>query len=311
VDAVNFLIETKRQQDKLDLPDPHDYLADLAAFLRRRSGRPVLLGEVNLPYPDLMQFFGVRDGGGSTDELTMCFDFIGMQAMYLSLARGDAGPLVDALKQRPEPPEDGHWATFVRNHDELTLDKLTDAQRQEVFSRVRARRGHAALRARDPQAAAADARRRPAPDPAWSTACSSRCRAPGALLRRGDRPGRQPRERGPAGRRVPDAVDRPVRGGGFSTAGPVTFPEPPAEGAFSASTSTSATSRATPARCCRSSAPRRARTGRARSSRGARHRCSTPARTAAPVLAHRADVDGVAIVAVHNFADRRSPPRSR
>ena len=133
VDAVPFLIEATRPEDKIALPDPHDYLADLAAFLRRRNGEAVLLGEVNLPYPDLMPFFGARDGGGSTDELTMCFDFIGMQMMYLSLARADAEPLADALRQRPDPPEDGHWATFVRNHDELTLDKLTDAQRQEVF----------------------------------------------------------------------------------------------------------------------------------------------------------------------------------
>jgi trehalose synthase len=134
VDAVPFLLDTKRQQDKVGLPDPHDYLADLAAFLRRRNGEAILLGEVNLPYPDMMSFFGVRDGGGTTDELTMCFDFIGMQMMYLSLARADAEPLADALRQRPDPPEDGHWATFVRNHDELTLDKLTDSQRQEVFA---------------------------------------------------------------------------------------------------------------------------------------------------------------------------------
>ena len=133
VDAVPFLIEAKRPLDKISLPDPHDYLADIAAFLRRRNGEAVLLGEVNLPYPDLMTFFGARDGGGSTDELTLCFDFIGMQMMYLALARADAEPLADALRQRPDPPEDGHWATFVRNHDELTLDKLTDAQRQEVF----------------------------------------------------------------------------------------------------------------------------------------------------------------------------------
>jgi trehalose synthase len=133
VDAVPFLIEPTRPEDKLLLPDPHDYLADLAAFLRRRNGEAVLLGEVNLPYADMMPFYGERDGGGSTDELTMCFDFIGMQQLYLSLARADAEPLADALRQRPDPPEDGHWATFVRNHDELTLDKLTDAQRQEVF----------------------------------------------------------------------------------------------------------------------------------------------------------------------------------
>ena len=133
VDAVPFLLQTVRAEDVVDLPDPHDYLADLSAFLRRRNGEAILLGEVNLPYPDMMPFFGARDGGGTTDELTMCFDFIGMQQMYLSLARGDAEPLAQALRQRPDPPEDGHWATFVRNHDELTLDKLTDSQRQEVF----------------------------------------------------------------------------------------------------------------------------------------------------------------------------------
>jgi glycosidase len=53
--------------------------------------------------------------------------------MYLSLVRGDAGPLTESLRDRPVPPKDAHWATFVRNHDELTLDKLTEAQRKEIF----------------------------------------------------------------------------------------------------------------------------------------------------------------------------------
>jgi trehalose synthase len=129
VDAVPFLLETMGQDDADQLPDPHDYLADLRAFLGRRSGEAVLLGEVNLPYPETMQFFG-----SERDELTMCFDFIGMQRMYLSLARGNAEPLAEALRDRPQPPKDAHWATFVRNHDELTLDKLTETQRQEVFA---------------------------------------------------------------------------------------------------------------------------------------------------------------------------------
>ena len=128
VDAVPFLLETTGQDDAGQLPDPHDYLADLRAFLGRRSGEGVLLGEVNLTYPETMTFFGAE-----RDELTMCFDFIGMQRMYLSLARGNAEPLAEALRDRPDPPKDAHWATFVRNHDELTLDKLTDTQRQEVF----------------------------------------------------------------------------------------------------------------------------------------------------------------------------------
>ncbi|MFI6095788.1 alpha-amylase family protein [Lentzea sp. NPDC051213] len=129
VDAVPFLLEPSGRLDALSLPDPHDYLTDLRAFLNRRNGEGVLLGEVNLPYKDTMAFYGQGVG----DELTMCFDFVGMQAMYLALARKSSGPLQTALQERPHPPRDGHWATFVRNHDELTLDKLPADERQEVF----------------------------------------------------------------------------------------------------------------------------------------------------------------------------------
>ena len=64
----------------------------------------------------------------------MLFDFVGMQAMYLALARGEAEPLRTALEQAPEIPPDCQWGRFVRNHDELTLDKLSDEERQEVFA---------------------------------------------------------------------------------------------------------------------------------------------------------------------------------
>ncbi|MET0765108.1 MAG: trehalose synthase, partial [Blastococcus sp.] len=67
-------------------------------------------------------------------ELTMQFDFIGMQKLYLSLARADAAPLAEALTSRPKLSPDSQWATFVRNHDELTLDKLSDSERAEVFA---------------------------------------------------------------------------------------------------------------------------------------------------------------------------------
>lgn len=125
VDAVPFLIENVDPE----LADPHDFLAGLRAFMTRRKGDSVLLGEVNVPYEDLVTYFG--DGLG--DQVTMCFDFIGMQRAWLSLARGDAGPLASALRERPKPPKDCQWATFLRNHDELTLDKLTEEERQEVF----------------------------------------------------------------------------------------------------------------------------------------------------------------------------------
>ncbi|CAM5454738.1 Alpha-amylase OS=Streptomyces microflavus OX=1919 GN=Smic_79500 PE=3 SV=1 [Streptomyces microflavus] len=133
VDAVPFLLETDGQEDADQLPDPHEYLADLRAFLGRPNGEAVLLGEVNLPYPDTARFFGEPEYCLG-DELTMCFDFIGMQRMYLSMARGEAGPLAAALRERPGAPRDAHWATFVRSHDELTLDKLDDDERAEVFA---------------------------------------------------------------------------------------------------------------------------------------------------------------------------------
>jgi maltose alpha-D-glucosyltransferase/alpha-amylase len=129
VDAVPFLLDTAGSLDAADLPDPHDYLRDLRAFLDRRDGQAMLLGEVNLAYPDVRRFFGDEDG----DELTMCFDFNLMQRLYLSLARNDAAELVKTLRERPDPPEEAQWGTFVRNHDELTLDKLSDAERKEVF----------------------------------------------------------------------------------------------------------------------------------------------------------------------------------
>jgi glycosidase len=131
VDAVPFLIETMGITDGAEeLPDPHGYLRDLRAFLGRRRGDAVLLGEVNLPHQDARAFFGDEDG----DEITMLFDFPTMQATYLALARGDAGPIRTALQGRPQTPSDSQWASFARNHDELTLDKLSSAERAEVFA---------------------------------------------------------------------------------------------------------------------------------------------------------------------------------
>jgi glycosidase len=96
----------------------------------RRSGDGILLGEVNVAFRDQKAFFGGKDG----DELSMQFDFIGMQNLYLSLARQDARPLARALRRRPAVDVESQWATFVRNHDELTLDKLSDKERDEVFA---------------------------------------------------------------------------------------------------------------------------------------------------------------------------------
>jgi trehalose synthase len=132
VDAVPFVVETTGvdAQELQRFHDPHAYLRELRSFVGRRTGDGMLLGECNLPHKDQKTFFGGSDG----DELTMQFDFIGMQNLYLSLAREDVRPLVRAIKKRPTVDVQCQWATFVRNHDELTLDKLSEKERDEVFA---------------------------------------------------------------------------------------------------------------------------------------------------------------------------------
>ena len=130
VDAVPFLLEPTGLPEGA-IVDPHKLLRDLRAYLNRRNGEAVLLGEVNLPAPDQRAFFGDEDG----DELHMLFDFLGNQALYLALARGDAEPLASTLRNAPAIPHTASLGRFVRNHDELSLDKLTDDERAEVFAR--------------------------------------------------------------------------------------------------------------------------------------------------------------------------------
>jgi maltose alpha-D-glucosyltransferase/alpha-amylase len=124
VDAVPFLIEGS-------LEDPHQVLRDLRAFVNRRDGQAILLGEVNLPPREVRRFLGDEDG----DELHMVLDFVGNQALYLALARGSAEPLRQVLRDFPPIPASASLGRFVRNHDELTLDKLSEAERGEVFAR--------------------------------------------------------------------------------------------------------------------------------------------------------------------------------
>jgi glycosidase len=128
VDAVPFLLETDGITESMDVA-PHDWLRDLRGFLGRRRGDALLMGEVNLEYEDVRRFFGDESG----DELDMCLNFNLNQALALALVRKDAGTLVHNLRAMPTLHDDDAWANFVRNHDEWSLDKLTEAERQEVF----------------------------------------------------------------------------------------------------------------------------------------------------------------------------------
>ena len=128
VDAVPFLLETDGIAHPMEIA-PHDWLRELRDFLGRRRGNAMLMGEVNLEYEDVRRFFGSEGG----NELHMCLNFNLNQALALALVRQDAGTLVHSLRAMPSVPADDAWANFVRNHDEWSLDKLTEAERQEVF----------------------------------------------------------------------------------------------------------------------------------------------------------------------------------
>jgi maltose alpha-D-glucosyltransferase/alpha-amylase len=128
IDAVPFLIEQVGGENPA-VTDPHDYLRDLAAFASRRRGDAMLLAEANEPLDKLAGFFGERG-----NQMDMLFSFVVNQALYLSFVRHDATPVADALRSLPPIPPQSQWANFIKNHDEASLDKLTDEERDEVYA---------------------------------------------------------------------------------------------------------------------------------------------------------------------------------
>ena len=179
--------------------------ATLRAFVGRRTGDGVLLGEVNLPHRAAGAVLR-RPGRRRADHAVRLHQRCSTSTCRWPAA--DAGPLAQALTARPAISPDNQWATFVRNHDELTLDKLSDAEREEVFAAFGPDPEHAGLRPRPAPPAAADAGRRPAADPDGLQPAVLPARHPGAVLRRGDRHGGGPRPRRPDGGAHADAVDR-------------------------------------------------------------------------------------------------------
>jgi trehalose synthase len=128
MDAVPFLCEEVGDED----PDPDDgrrWLHALREYAGRRRGDSMLMGEVNVSSGDLAAYF--EDHG---DALHLQLGFLINQRLWLSLARGEAAPLEDLIRTLPVPPPDAGWATFLRNHDELTLDKLSAGERDDVFA---------------------------------------------------------------------------------------------------------------------------------------------------------------------------------
>ncbi len=127
VDAVPFLIEPVSAANSSPGPE-FEWMRSFRSYLSWRSGDAVLLGEANVERKQVSDYFGV---GG----MHMLFNFELNQQLWLALAREDAAPLADALRDTGGIPGADQWATFLRNNDELDLGRLSDEDRRYVFRR--------------------------------------------------------------------------------------------------------------------------------------------------------------------------------
>ena len=125
VDAVPFMIEQEGLKKKVD--DPHELLRALRRAVTWRRGDAILMAEANVEPKDAEKFFD--DGRG----MHLMIDFWTNQHTFLALAKQDAGPIVKALKDVPQPGAGSDWASFLRNHDELDLGRLSKKDRQFVW----------------------------------------------------------------------------------------------------------------------------------------------------------------------------------
>ena len=127
LDAVPYLYERDGTNGE-NLPETHEYLRRVRAEVDARYPDRVLLAEANQWPEDVVHYFG--DG----DECHMCFHFPVMPRMFMSLRREEAKPILEILDLTPAIPEVAQWGLFLRNHDELTLEMVTDEERDYMYA---------------------------------------------------------------------------------------------------------------------------------------------------------------------------------
>jgi maltose alpha-D-glucosyltransferase/alpha-amylase len=126
LDAVPYLFEREGTNCE-NLPEIHAYLKGLRAQLDKSFKDKVLLGEANQWPADVRPYFG--DG----DECHMAFHFPLMPRIFMAIRKEDNAPILEIIKQTPPIPENCQWALFLRNHDELTLEMVTQEERDYMY----------------------------------------------------------------------------------------------------------------------------------------------------------------------------------
>ena len=127
LDAIPYLCERDGTNCE-NLPETHTVIKKIRAALDETYTDRMLLAEANQWPEETAQYLG--DG----DECHMAFHFPLMPRMYMALAQEDRHPITDIMRQTPEIPEGAQWAIFLRNHDELTLEMVTDKERDYLWS---------------------------------------------------------------------------------------------------------------------------------------------------------------------------------
>ncbi|AVU77177.1 Maltokinase [Pseudomonas sp. E141] len=134
LDAIPYLIERDGTNNE-NLPETHDVLKQIRAEIDANYPDRMLLAEANQWPEDTQLYFGDVDAQGlNGDECHMAFHFPLMPRMYMALAQEDRFPITDILRQTPEIPANCQWAIFLRNHDELTLEMVTDKERDYLWN---------------------------------------------------------------------------------------------------------------------------------------------------------------------------------
>lgn len=127
LDAVPYLIERDGTSNE-NLPETHEVLRKIRAELDASFPNRMLLAEANMWPEDTQAYFGAGD------ECHMAFHFPLMPRMYMAIAQEDRFPITDIMRQTPDIPENCQWAIFLRNHDELTLEMVTDRERDYLWN---------------------------------------------------------------------------------------------------------------------------------------------------------------------------------
>ncbi len=127
VDAVPYLFEREGTNCE-NLPETHAFLKEFRRFVEAHDPGRILLCEANQWPQDVRAYFG--DG----DECHMAFHFPLMPRIFMALRRGDATPIRRILEETPSIPDSSQWCTFLRNHDELTLEMVSESDRQWMWN---------------------------------------------------------------------------------------------------------------------------------------------------------------------------------